>query len=138
MSMLEDYYFAQKEFQVELYNRIFNNEEIENWLRKIVKKVKSGEYDDKLVYRKRLRKDVDEYTKNIPQHVKAARMLPESTGTVYYVITKRGPIPVELKHTDIDYDHYIDKQLKPIVDSVLILLGESFDTIVQSDQLSFF
>jgi len=127
-----------KEFQVELYNRIFNNEEIENWLREIVKKVKSGEYDDKLVYRKRLRKDVDEYIKNIPQHVKAARMLPETTGTVYYVITKRGPIPVELKHTDIDYDHYIDKQIKPIADSVLILLGESFNSIVESDQLSFF
>jgi DNA polymerase-2 len=54
------------------------------------------------------------------------------------VITKRGPIPVELKHSDIDYEHYIEKQLKPIADSVLILLGESFDTIVQSDQLSFF
>ncbi len=127
-----------KEFQVELYNRIFNNEEIENWLREIVKKVKAGEYDDKLVYRKRLRKDVDEYTKNIPQHVKAARMLPETSGTVYYVITKRGPVPIELKHTDIDYDHYIEKQIKPIADSVLILLGESFDSIVQSDQLSFF
>jgi DNA polymerase-2 len=127
-----------KEFQVELYSRIFNNEEIENWLRDIVNKVKAGKYDDKLVYRKRLRKDVDEYTKNIPQHVKAARMLPETSGTVYYVITKRGPIPVELKHTDIDYDHYIEKQLKPIADSVLILLGESFDSIVQSDQLSFF
>lgn len=127
-----------KEFQVELYNRIFNNDEIENWIREIVKKVKGGEYDDKLVYRKRLRKDVDEYTKNIPQHVKAARMLPETSGTVYYVITKRGPVPVELKHTDIDYDHYIEKQIKPIADSVLILLGESFDSIVQSDQLSFF
>ncbi|MBE0570683.1 MAG: DNA polymerase II, partial [Ignavibacteriaceae bacterium] len=117
-----------KEFQIELYSRIFNNEEIENWLREIVKKVKAGEYDDKLVYKKRLRKDVDEYTKNIPQHVKAARLLPETSGTVYYVITKRGPIPVELKHTDIDYDHYIEKQLKPIADSVLILLGESFDS----------
>ncbi len=127
-----------KEFQVELYNRIFNNEEIETWLREVVKKVKSGEYDDKLVYRKRLRKDVEEYTKNIPQHVRAARLLPETSGTVYYVITKRGPIPVELKHSDIDYDHYIEKQLKPIADSVLILLGESFDSIVQSDQLSFF
>jgi DNA polymerase-2 len=127
-----------KEFQVELYKRIFNNEEIENWLREIVKKIKAGEYDDKLVYRKRLRKDLDEYTKNVPQHVRAARLLPETSGTVYYVITKRGPIPVELKHTDIDYDHYIEKQIKPITDSVLILLGESFDSIVQSDQLSFF
>jgi len=127
-----------KEFQVELYNKVFNNEEIHEWLRDFVKRVKAGEYDDKLVYRKRLRKDVEEYTKNVPQHVKAARLLPEAGGTVYYVITKRGPIPVELKHTDIDYDHYIEKQLKPVADSVLVLLNESFDSIVQSDQLSFF
>lgn len=127
-----------KEFQVELYSKVFNNEEIHDWLRDFVRKVRAGEYDEKLVYRKRLRKDVEEYTKNVPQHVKAARLLPEAGGTVYYVITKRGPIPVELKHTDIDYDHYIEKQLKPVADSVLVLLNESFDSIVQSDQLSFF
>ena len=127
-----------KEFQTELYFKIFNNEEVDEWIRSFVHKLKNGEFDDKLIYKKRLRKDVEEYTKNVPQHVKAARMLTESGGTVYYVITKRGPIPVELKHNDIDYQHYIDKQLKPIADSVLVLLGESFDSIVESDQLSFF
>ena len=127
-----------KEFQVELYTRVFNDEDVEDWIREIVKKVKAGEYDEKLVYRKRLRKDVDDYVKNIPQHVKAARLLPEAVSTVYYVITKRGPIPIELKHNDIDYQHYIEKQLKPVADSVLVLLGKSFDSIVQSDQLSFF
>jgi DNA polymerase II len=127
-----------KIFQVELYNRVFRNEDIEEWLKDFVLKVKNGEFDEKLVYKKRLRKDVEDYTKNIPQHVKAARLLRESSGTVYYVITKRGPIPVELKHNDIDYDHYIQKQLKPIADSVLSLLDKSFDSIVESDQLSFF
>jgi DNA polymerase-2 len=127
-----------KEFQVELYNRVFHNKDIEDWLKDFVLKVKNGEFDEKLVYKKRLRKDVEDYTKNIPQHVKAARLLPEATGTVYYVITKRGPIPVELKHNDIDYDHYIEKQLKPIADSVLSLLGKSFDSFVESDQMSFF
>ncbi len=127
-----------KEFQVELYTKVFNDEDVEEWIKEIVNKVKAGEYDEKLVYRKRLRKDVDDYVKNIPQHVKAARLLPEAVGTVYYVITKRGPIPIELKHNDIDYQHYIEKQLKPVADSVLVLLGKSFDSIVQSDQLSFF
>ncbi len=127
-----------KEFQVELYQKVFNEEDVTEWLREKVKRVTSGEFDDKLVYKKRLRKDVDDYTKNVPQHVKAARLLNDAGGTVYYVITKRGPIPIELKHDDVDYDHYIDKQLKPIADSVLALLGESFDTIVKSDQLSFF
>jgi DNA polymerase-2 len=127
-----------KDFQVELYDRVFHNEEVAEWIKEIVDRLKKGEFDEQLVYRKRLRKDVEDYTKNVPQHVKAARLIGETSGTVYYVITKRGPIPVELKHNDIDYNHYIEKQLKPISDSVLSLLGYSFDSIVQSDQLSFF
>jgi DNA polymerase-2 len=127
-----------KSFQVDLYNRVFHNEDVEEWLKDIVMRVKKGEYDDKLVYKKRLRKDIDDYTKNIPQHVKAARLLGETSGTVYYVITKRGPVPIELKHNDIDYNHYIEKQLKPIADSVLGLLNTSFNSIIESEQLSFF
>ncbi len=127
-----------KEFQVELYKRVFSGVDITGWIKRFVNDVKQGNFDDKLVYRKRLRKDIDEYVKNIPPQVKAAKMLNTSSNIVYYVITKRGPVPVELKHDDIDYKHYIDKQLKPIADSVLALIGESFDNIVQSDQLSFF
>lgn len=127
-----------KEFQVQLYLKIFNEEEVADWIRSIVHKVNKGGYDDKLVYRKRLRKDIDEYQKNIPPHVRAARMINKTSGTVEYVITKRGPVPIELKHENIDYQHYIEKQLKPIADSVLGLLGESFDSIVKSPQLDFF
>lgn len=127
-----------KEFQTELYHRIFNNEEVEDWIRSVVNKLKSGELNDKLVYKKRLRKDVEEYVKNIPPHARAAKLLQDPGDTIYYVITQRGPIPIELKHNDIDFNHYIEKQLKPIADSVLILLGKSFDNIVQTDQLSFF
>jgi DNA polymerase-2 len=65
-------------------------------------------------------------------------MINKSSGTVEYVITKRGPVPIELTHGDLDYQHYIDKQLKPIADSVLGLLGESFDSIIKSPQLNFF
>jgi DNA polymerase-2 len=127
-----------KEFQVELYERVFYEKEIKDWIKEVVKKISSGEFDDKLVYRKRLRKDVEDYTKNIPQHVRAAKLIDKNSGTIYYVITKRGPVPVELKHNDIDYQHYIDKQIKPIADSVLSLMGESFDSIIKTGQLSFF
>ena len=127
-----------KEFQTELYNKIFNNEEVDDWIRSVVAKLKKGEFDDKLIYKKRLRKDVEEYVKNVPPHARAAKLLQDPGDTVYYVITQRGPIPIQLKHNDIDYDHYVEKQLKPIADSVLSLLGKSFDSIVQTDQLSFF
>ena len=127
-----------KEFQVQLYFKIFSGEEVAEWIRSIVHKVNRGAFDDKLVYRKRLRKDIDDYQKNSPPHVRAARMINKNNGTVEYVITKRGPVPIELTHGDLDYQHYIDKQLKPIADSVLGLLGESFDAITKSPQLDFF
>jgi len=112
--------------------------EIEDWIRTVVSKVQKGDFDDKLVYRKRLRKDIEEYTKNIPPQVRAARLIDTSRGLIYYVMTKRGPIPIELDYSDIDFQHYIDKQLKPVADSVLALFGTSFDSIIHTSQLSFF
>lgn len=133
-----DWTKLSKDFQNQLYMKIFKGEEVAEWIRSIVHKVNRGVFNDKLIYRKRLRKEIDEYQKSSPPHVRAARMINKTSGTVEYVITKRGPIPIELNPTDIDYQHYIDKQLKPIADSVLGLLGESFDSIVKSPQLNFF
>lgn len=127
-----------KEFQVQLYMKIFNGEEIDDWIRSVVYKINRGEYDDKLVYRKRLRKEIEEYQKSIPPHVRAARLIKKTSGTVEYVITKRGPVPIQLTHGDLDYQHYIEKQLKPVADSVLILLGKTFDSLIHSPQLNFF
>lgn len=127
-----------KEFQIELYEKIFKGEDVEDWIREVIQKLKAGKFDDKLIYRKRLRKEVEDYTKNVPPHARAAKLLNEPRDIIYYAITQRGPIPIELKHNDFDYDHYIEKQLKPIADSVLSLLGKNFDSIADSDQLSFF
>ena len=51
---------------------------------------------------------------------------------------KGNAIPTDLKPKDYDYQHYIEKQLKPIADSVLMLFGKSFDSIVRSKQLDLF
>jgi len=127
-----------KEFQAELYSRIFKDEEFKYWMNEFVEKLKSGELDSKLVYSKRLRKDSEDYIKNVPPQVKAARMLSGKSSRIKYVITKKGPVPVELNPIDIDYQHYIEKQIQPIADSVLVLLGESFENIIKPDQLSMF
>lgn len=127
-----------KEFQAELYNRIFKEEEYKEWMNELVNKLKKGELDNKLVYTKRLRKESEDYIKNVPPQVKAARMLDTRSSRIQYVITKKGPIPLELNPVNIDYNHYIEKQLQPIADSVLCLLGESFDGIIQPNQLSMF
>jgi DNA polymerase II len=137
-SVRSDWTKLAKEFQAELYHRVFNDLEIESWINSIVTKIYSGELDDKLIYKKRLRKDLRDYIKNIPPQVRAARMLDKKSGSVEYVMTQRGPIPIELEHGDIDYQHYIEKQVKPIADSILNILGKSFDIITKPEQLNFF
>jgi DNA polymerase-2 len=137
-SVRSDWTKLAKDFQAELYDRIFNDKEIENWIVDLVVSLKEGKLNDKLIYRKRLRKDLDDYIKNVPPQVKAARMLDDKSSTVKYVITKKGPIPIGLNPTDIDYTHYIDKQLRPIADSILVLIGTSFGSIIDSQQLNMF
>ncbi len=127
-----------KNFQHDLYTKIFNEEDYEDWIKTIVNDLMNGKLNSDLVYKKRLRKSSEAYTKSQPPHVKAARMINQERGTVSYYITKRGPIPTELNPKDFDYQHYIEKQLKPIADSVLILFGKSFDSIVKSKQLDLF
>ena len=44
-------------------------------------------------------------------------------------MTLNGPEPLEYRRSAIDYEHYIDKQLRPIADAILPFIGESFDRI---------
>ena len=41
-------------------------------------------------------------------------------------MTQAGPEPLEARRSPIDYQHYLNKQLKPIADAILHPLGESF------------
>ena len=53
-------------------------------------------------------------------------------------MTTRGPIPKEKEHSDIDYEHYIQKQIRPLAEGLLNLKGTSFDDIMGGDQLTLF
>ena len=117
---------------------IFNKEDYEDWIRRFVNDLIDGKLNNDLIYRKRLRKSSYQYTKSSPPHVKAARMINQERGTVRYYITKRGPIPLEMNPNDFDYKHYIEKQLKPIADSVLTLFGRTFNSIITPTQLDLF
>ena len=60
-SVRSDWTKLAKDFQAELYDRILNGKEINIWLNDLVVLLKQGHFDNNLVYRKRLRKDIDEY-----------------------------------------------------------------------------
>lgn len=130
-----------KEYQERLLNLVFEKKDPTEYTKQFVKDLKDGKLDDKLVYRKAIRKDLAGYTKTTPPHVKAARLLEEEgvpldSHIIEYVLTKEGPWPILLtqagkKQPTIDYDHYIDKQLKPIGDGILVFYDTSFDDLLK-------
>lgn len=140
-----------KQFQSALYRKIFHGEDYLDFVRTTNDEVLAGQRDADLVYRKRLRRHLHEYQKNVPPHVQAARKYVALTGEVLrrgdwisYVITTNGPEPVgryevdfALLQSPIDYQHYIDKQLSPVADSILYFLDESLTQLVDQ-QLSLF
>jgi DNA polymerase-2 len=116
--------------------RLFHGEPYEAWLRQQVHALRAGQLDAELVYRRRLRKAPTAYLHSHPPHVKAALLLPpeRQRGVVAYVVTRRGPVPVELPHADLDYDYYESKQVRPVVEDLLALKGKSFAGVVSGEE----
>lgn len=133
-----------KKFQEELYRRVFAGEAVEKYVRDLVASVWAGELDEQLVYRKRLRRKLSDYRKNIPPHVQAARKLSEEQGvairkgaSIEYLITVHGPEPLASRRSSIDYRHYVERQLEPVADGILRFVGRSFADLTEP-QLNLF
>jgi len=130
-----DWTEAAKDFQIELLTKVFHKENPIPFIKNYIKQIREGKIDSKLIYRKSIRKDLKEYTKITPPHVKAARLLDSmESNLVEYYITEKGPEPIQkLKHK-IDYEHYIEKQITPIADTVLNFFNTSMEEIVNGSK----
>ncbi|MBU2639724.1 MAG: hypothetical protein KKG75_03390 [Nanoarchaeota archaeon] len=121
-----------KKFQLELLKKVFEKKEVKGFIKKFVEGIRKGKYDELLIYRKNVRKELEMYTKITPPHIRAARKLKNFQGNVIeYIMTEDGPEPIENLKNKIDYEHYIDKQIKPIADSVLVFFDLSFDELLE-------
>jgi DNA polymerase-2 len=127
-----------KDFQRTLYQLVFDKAPYQHYIKAVVADVLAGRRDQDLVYSKRLRRLVAAYEKSNPPHIKAAKkmeagsqQLLSSGDQLRYIITLNGPEPIEYLQSPIDYQHYIDKQLKPLADSILCFLGDSFDSLIE-------
>lgn len=130
-----DWTDAARDFQRELILKIFHCEDSSAFIKSYIKKIMSGKLDSKLVYRKSIRKSLSEYTKTTPPHVKAARQLETLTSSIIeYYITTEGPEPIQKLRHSLNYEHYIEKQIKPIAEQILSLIGKSFDEIIKSSK----
>jgi DNA polymerase-2 len=133
-----------QQFQQELYLRVFQQQPYQAYVRDFVRRTLAGEMDELLVYRKRLRRELDEYQRNVPPHVRAARMADEhnerlgralqyqsgSRTRISYVMTTSGPEPLERRRAPIDYQHYIERQLQPVADAILPFVQDDFTQLI--------
>ena len=134
-----DWTALAKDVQRELYARLFAGATVDDYLSEVAKSLRNGELDDKLIYRKGLRKRPGDYTANTPPHVAAARKSSRSERVVSYVMTVAGPEPLDALTNEPDREHYLDKQVRPVAEPVLAALGLDFDKAVGDDrQLSLF
>jgi DNA polymerase-2 len=100
--------------------------------------------DAQLVCRKRLRRRLDDYQRNVPPHVQAARLCrergvpaPSRGDWVEYVMTAAGAEPAAAAVAPLDYQYYLDRQLRPVADGILPFVGASFEGIT-GRQISLF
>ena len=77
-----------------------------------------------------------DYERNVPPHVQAARryadhgLSPPARGDwVEYVMTTSGPEPAAAPRSPLDYGHYLERQLAPVVDGILGFLDTSFAAV---------
>lgn len=138
-----------QQFQQNLYLRIFRREPYQDYIRETIRQLLEGELDAQLVYRKRLRRPLSEYQRNVPPHVRAARLADEENarrgrpaqyqnrGSIKYVWTTSGPEPVDYQRSPLDYDHYLTRQLQPVAEGILPFMADDFATLM-TGQLGLF
>ncbi|WP_339721643.1 DNA polymerase II [Marinomonas primoryensis] len=139
-----------RQFQRTLFEKIFSDENPINFIQETISKLRLGEYDDQLIYSKQLSRPLASYTKHKPPHVRAAAMIDQKRAEqglpleynkgrkrVYYVYQRSGVVPYESEKNliDLDYEHYIEKQIEPIADSILPFFKTSMASLL-SQQIS--
>ena len=143
-SVRTDWTELAKQFQRQLYDMVFNGQPVESYIKQVVAETLAGEHDSKLVYRKRLRRKLELYVKNVPPHVRAARLADEinkaqgkplkyqNKGWIEYVMTMNGPQAKGYQNAPLDYQLYIDRQLHAVADAILPFINTSFNEITNA------
>ncbi|MDO6718729.1 DNA polymerase II [Psychrosphaera sp. 1_MG-2023] len=126
-SVRSDWTDLAKEFQTKLFQLVFNKQPVTDYLRSIIAELFSGNLDNKLVYRKKIRQHLNEYVKTTPPQIKAAKLANNLYGhpkyrrgsVIPYVVTIKGPQEYTSCDNPLHYQHYLERQLFPIASAIL-------------------
>jgi len=121
--------------------------EILDKLREIYNNIRGLEYNlDELAIKMALNKPIEAYTKNTPQHVKAAKqlaaagvqVLPGDVISFVKVRGKEGVKPIQLARLpEVDVDKYVET-MKSIFEQVLTAFNMTWDEVLGSTRLEAF
>ncbi|MEM7098841.1 MAG: DNA polymerase II, partial [Pseudomonadota bacterium] len=134
-----DWTALAKDLQRGLFERLFDantqGEELAVYVSTIVQQLRQGLLDTKLVYRRGLRKPVEEYVTNVPPHVQAVKKSAQpAPRIVRYLMTIAGPELVNEASSPIDREFYVERQIRPIAEPVLEIFGLNFDRAIGDDR----
>lgn len=126
-SVRSDWTDLAKTFQTELFRLVFNKQPVSGYIKQTISDLFAGRLDDSLIYRKKIRQHLNEYTKTTPPQIKAAKLannlynqpIYRRGSVIPYVMTTQGPRESLNNSIQIDYQHYLDKQLFPIASAIL-------------------
>ena len=139
-----------RQFQRTLFEKIFNDEDPIPYIQDTISRLRAGDHDELLVYSKQLSRPLASYTKNKPPHVRAAALVDQKRAElgqplefdkgrkrVYYLYQIAGVIPYETSAdlVNLDYEHYIEKQIEPIAESILPFFHTNMESLL-SKQIS--
>jgi DNA polymerase I len=113
-------------------------------IKEVYFKLKNKEYYlDDLAFRVMLSKPLDSYTKNTPQHVKAALLLkyngvnvqPRDVISFVKVKTKDGVKPIQLtKLSEVDIDKYVE-HVRSTFEQLIEAFGTSWNDVVEGTSI---
>lgn len=127
--------------QYELYERLFNHQDVEGYIKSTIADLNRGAYREQLIFVKNLRRNLEDYTAKSSPHLKAARLLYDATNDesvtkrgarIEYVMTVSGAEPVSHQTSPIDFDYYINRQLGPIAEPILSIMNKSFSQVTSN------
>jgi DNA polymerase II len=128
-----------KLFQRELIERVFRGDPVDAFVRGFLLRFRAGEFDGLLAYRRNKRGASDPHAVSSPAVAGGVRPEEEEAGArpsmsrkgrvEHLVMTIAGPEPESERKHAVDRIHYEEKQLRPVGESVLGLLGLDWEGV---------
>jgi len=126
-----DWTALAKQVQRELYRRLFADQAVDVYLADVVNRLRNGELDEALVYRKNLRKDAEGLHRHHSAACRRCSQVDATRGSIDKLRHHHGrPEPMDNVRHPLDREHYVLKQVKPVAEPVLATLGLDFERVI--------